>query len=115
MEFNTSDLNPEQLNVFNSIHNAPDGITMKSLLLQLGREESYKRTVSDIISDLIVIHGIPIGSSSSLEKHKFGYFIMRTPADFNLGIHTLESRAEAVNKRVSKIKEIKSRKDKGDK
>lgn len=109
MEFNTSGLNPEQLNVFNAIYNAPDGITMKSLLLQLGREESYKRTVSDIISDLISVHSIPIGSSSSLEKHKFGYFIMRTPADYSLGIHTLESRAEAVNKRIVKIKEIKSK------
>lgn len=115
MEFNTSGLNPEQLNVFNTIYNAPDGITMKSLLLQLGREEGYKRTVSDIISDLITMNSIPIGSSSNSDKHKFGYFIMRTPADFNLGIHTLESRAEAVNKRISKIREIKSQKDKGDK
>lgn len=109
MEFNTSGLNPEQLNVFNAIYNAPDGITMKSLLLQLGREESYKRQVSDIISDLITMNNIPIGSSSSREKHKFGYFIMRTPADFSLGIHTLESRAEAVNKRIEKIREIKSK------
>lgn len=112
MNIDTSQLTPDQLTIFNAISNADRGITMKSLLVQLGREEGYKRTVSDIISDLIVIHGIPIGSSSSSDKHKFGYFIMQTQADYSLGLHTLESRADGVNKRIEKIKEIK---DKGDK
>lgn len=92
----------EYLNVYDTIANADGSITAEKILLQLGKEQSYKRQLHRIIHNLVVEHGVPIGSSS--KEGISGYFIMQTPQQHLEAVKSLSSRVDKINKRAAAIK-----------
>lgn len=97
----------EHLDVYQVIANHSDKyITRKLILAKLGQtSDSYGRRLSEIIYDLVVKYGCPIGSSS-IPEHK-GYFIIRDNNDLRIAKRDLTSRSFTINRRVAALDKIK--------
>lgn len=61
-----------------------------------------ERHIREIIADLIVEHGIPIGSLRFGERS--GYFIATNDEEKNIGTYSLMQSIETIKKRVEKVK-----------
>lgn len=110
IEMKTDLLTPEQVKIFNAINNAEHGITREKLLLALGKEEKDARKLLEEIHFMITKRNIPIGSTSNskLSNGKYtGYFICKTPEDFEIAKQTLSSRVNGINRRVRALNKLK--------
>ena len=111
-DMNKKAMTPEHLAVYEIIANHSDKyITRKLILAKLGHtSDSYGRKLSEIIYDLVVKYGYPVGSSS-VPEHQ-GYFIIRDSNDLRIAKRDLKSRSFSINKRVAALEKIKIQGDK---
>lgn len=90
----------EELAVIQLLENAkPKGLTRKQIIARLGREQSYKRQLNEIIANLIIKHGYLIGSTRDK-----GYFMCETIDDVERAIYTLTSQYRGLNMRVNALR-----------
>jgi len=92
--------------VFDVIRNSEHKYVTKNMIMaQLNKPESYRRNVEQIISDLVVKYGQPVGASSAAETK--GYFIISDKHDLHIAKRDLTSRTFTINKRVEALENIK--------
>ena len=80
-------------------------ITKNMILVKLGKGQSYKRKLEQIIYDLVVKYSCPIGSSSAASTK--GFFIISNEHDMYIAKRDLTSRTFTINKRVEALENIK--------
>lgn len=80
-------------------------ITRKLIISKLGRTSDYGRRLSEIIYELVVKYGVPIGSSST--EGKKGYFIIENTNDLRVAKRDLSSRTFSMNQRIDALEKIK--------
>lgn len=79
-------------------------ITKNMILVRLGKGQSYKRKLEQIIYDLIVKYNCPIGSSSAAPTK--GFFIISDKHDLHIAKRDLTSRTFTINKRVEALENM---------
>ena len=96
----------EHLDVFQIISNSKEKyVTRSSILAQLEGKRMNGRRLSQIINDLIMVYGMPVGASSRQDTK--GYFIMKTDTDKYLAGRDLYTRASSMLDRYEAIQNIK--------
>lgn len=96
----------EHLDVFQIISNSKEKyVTRSSILAQLEGKRMNGRRLSQIINDLIMVYGMPVGASSRHDTK--GYFIMKTDLDKYLAGRDLYTRASSMLERYEAIQNIK--------
>lgn len=97
---------PEQhLAVFRIIANSKNKyVTRNSILAQLEGKRMNGRRLSQIINDLIMVYGMPVGASSRQDTK--GYFIIKTDLDKYLAGRDLYARASSMMKRYEAVQKI---------
>lgn len=105
MKIKEKALTQQHLDVLNILNNSESKYTtIKKLLTLLHKPQSYKRRLNQIINDLVVVHGYPIGSSSFNGAR--GYFIIKTKEDKDLAIIALHSFIEGSVRRLEAVKKL---------
>ncbi|MCC9117503.1 hypothetical protein LOY18_11995, partial [Staphylococcus capitis] len=85
--YKTDDVPIEYLQVWDVLKNSDSKyLTKQQIIMRLGRERSYWRKLTQIISDLVAIYGFPIGSD-----REHGVYICKTREDYDNAIRTLGS------------------------
>ena len=103
----------EHLAVFQIIANSKEKyVTRSSILAQLEGKRMNGRRLSQIINDLIMVYGMPVGASSRHDTK--GYFIMKTDTDKYLAGRDLYTRASSMLERYEAIQNIKLKVDNND-
>lgn len=101
-----NNLPKEHQAVYNVItSNKEKYITKNMILVKLGKGQSYKRKLEQIIYDLVVKYSCPIGSSSAAPTK--GFFIISNKHELHIAKRDLTSRAFTINKRVEALDQIK--------
>ena len=101
-----NNLPEEHQAVYNVIaSNKEKYITKNMILVRLGKGQSYKRKLEQIIYDLVVKYCCPIGSSSAAPTK--GFFIISNKHELHIAKRDLTSRAFTINKRVEALDQIK--------
>src|SRR5699024_2753394 len=101
-----NNLPEEHQAVYNVIaSNKEKYITKNMILVRLGKGQSYKRKLEQIIYDLVVKYCCPIGSSSAAPTK--GFFIISNKHELHIAKRDLTSRAITINKRVEALDQIK--------
>lgn len=96
----------EHLAVYNVIANSSEKYVTKNIILaQLDKGQSYRRHVEQIISDLVVKHGLPVGASSA--KDTKGYFIIENEYDLYVAKRDISSRTDSMNLRYDVLDRMK--------
>lgn len=105
MKIKEKALTQQHLDVLNVLNNTDSKYTtIKKLLTLLHKPQSYKRRLNQIINDLVVVHGYPIGSSSFNGAR--GYFIIKSKEDKDLAIIALHSFIEGSVRRLEAVKKL---------
>ena len=95
----------EHLDVFQIISNSKEKyVTRNSILAQLEGKRMDGRRLSQIINDLIMVYGMPVGASSRQDTK--GYFIIKTDLDKYLAGRDLYARASSMMKRYEAVQKI---------
>ena len=95
----------EHLDVFQIISNSKEKyVTRSSILAQLEGKRMNGRRLSQIINDLIMVYGMPVGASSRQDTK--GYFIIKTDLDKYLAGRDLYARASSMMKRYEAVQKI---------
>ena len=95
----------EHLAVFQIISNSKEKyVTRNSILAQLEGKRMNGRRLSQIINDLIMVYGMPVGASSREDTK--GYFIIKTDLDKYLAGRDLYARASSMMKRYEAVQKI---------
>ena len=95
----------EHLAVFQIIANSKEKyVTRSSILAQLEGKRMNGRRLSQIINDLIMVYGMPVGASSRQDTK--GYFIIKTDLDKYLAGRDLYARASSMMKRYEAVQKI---------
>lgn len=95
----------EHLAVFQIIANSNNKyVTRNSILAQLEGKRMNGRRLSQIINDLIMVYGMPVGASSRQDTK--GYFIIKTDLDKYLAGRDLYARASSMMKRYEAVQKI---------
>lgn len=95
----------EHLDVFQIILNSNNKyVTRQSILAQLEGKRMNGRRLSQIINDLIMVYGMPVGASSRQDTK--GYFIIKTDLDKYLAGRDLYARASSMMKRYEAVQKI---------
>ena len=95
----------EHLAVFQIISNSKEKyVTRNSILAQLEGKRMDGRRLSQIINDLIMVYGMPVGASSRQDTK--GYFIIKTDLDKYLAGRDLYARASSMMKRYEAVQKI---------
>ena len=95
----------EHLAVFQIISNSKEKyVTRNSILAQLEGKRMNGRRLSQIINDLIMVYGMPVGASSRQDTK--GYFIIKTDLDKYLAGRDLYARASSMMKRYEAVQKI---------
>jgi hypothetical protein len=79
-------------------------VTKNMILAQLNKPESYRRNVEQIISDLVVKYGQPVGASSAAETK--GYFIIKNKHDLHVAKRDISSRTYSMNLRYKALQKL---------
>lgn len=101
------DIPNEYLAVWEVLQQSDDKyLTKNQILVRLGKPQTYWRTLTQIISDLVAIYGYPIGSDRVR-----GIYICKTKEDYDNAIrilgsydNRLEQRANVLRKYREKLK-----------
>ena len=105
------ELSGEHLDVFQIIANSNNKyVTRQSILAQLEGKRMNGRRLSQIINDLIMVYGMPVGASSREDTK--GYFIIKTDLDKYLAGRDLYARASSMMKRYDAVQNIEIKGDK---
>ena len=80
-------------------------VTKNMILAQLNKSKSYRRRVEQIINDLVVKYGAPVGASSAPETK--GYFIIENKRDLYIAKRDIQSRTSTMMLRLDAIDKIK--------
>lgn len=95
----------EHLAVYQIISNSKEKyVTRSSILAQLEGKRMNGRRLSQIINDLIMVYGMPVGASSRQDTK--GYFIIKTDLDKYLAGRDLYTRASSMLERYEAIQKI---------
>ena len=95
----------EYIAVYNIIANSKNKyVTRASILAQLEGKRMNGRRLSQIINDLIMVYGMPVGGSSRQDTK--GYFIIKTDLDKYLAGRDLYARASSMMKRYEAVQKI---------
>lgn len=76
-------------------------ITKNMILVRLGKGQSYKRKLEQIIYDLVVKYKSPIGSSSAAPTK--GFFIISNKNDMYIAKRDISSRTSSMNLRYEAL------------
>ena len=76
-------------------------ITKNMILVRLGKGQSYKRKLEQIIYDLVVKYCCPIGSSSAAPTK--GFFIISNKNDMYIAKRDISSRTYSMNLRYEAL------------
>ena len=101
----------EHFAVYDVIANSNEKyVTRNSILAQLEGKRMNGRRLSQIINDLIMVYGMPVGASSREDTK--GYFIIKTDLDKYLAGRDLYARASSMMKRYDAVQNIEIKGDK---
>lgn len=76
-------------------------ITKNMILVKLGKGQSYRRKLEQMIYDLVVDYNMPIGSSSAASTK--GFFIIANKQDLHIAKRDISSRTHSMNIRYNAL------------
>lgn len=96
------DLNPREQSILDCIPLGHRKAVGRRRLAEVTRLND--RTLREVIYSLVVVHGLPIGSSTGPDGG--GYFLIQDPEDLEVATRHLKPRAKAIFRRAQALEKI---------